>query len=198
MDMYMIDRSWGLAAENLAYEYCLMNELALRRPGEKILYLWQNKDTVVIGRNQNPYKECNMSFLKENGIELARRMTGGGAVYHDLGNVNYSFLCRKEAYDREMIFTSVVEALDSLGVRCQVSGRNDILAEGLKISGNAFYQNRDVVLHHGTIMVHVDIGRMKACLTPSKAKLYSKGIRSVEGRVGNLADIRGGLDVDQV
>lgn len=196
--MYIVDKNWDSAAENLAYESCLMNELASMRPDETILYLWQNRDTVVIGRNQNPYKECDIDALKKSGTELVRRVTGGGAVYHDLGNLNYSFFCHKEFYSREKVFAYILEALASLGVLCRLSGRNDILLDGLKISGNAFYQKKDVVLHHGTIMVNVDVERMKACLTPDKAKLNSKGISSVAARVGNLADIREDIDVAKV
>lgn len=196
--MRMIDVSRGSAAENLAYEYCLMNELMSGRQKEAILYLWQNKNAVVIGRNQNPYKECDMGFLRESGTELARRVTGGGAVYHDLGNLNYSFLCGRASYDRGNVFARMEEALAAIGIRGRTSGRNDIVANGFKISGNAFYQKNEVVLHHGTILVNVDFGMMKACLTPGKAKLKSKGISSVEGRVANLADIRKEIDVDKV
>lgn len=196
--MYLIDKNWDFAAENLAYEYCLMNQMTSMRPDETVFYLWQNKDTVVVGRNQNPYKECDIAALKNLGIELVRRVTGGGAVYHDLGNLNYSFICHKEFYSMEKIFSCILEALESLGVPCRLSGRNDILLDGRKISGSAFYQKKDIVLHHGTLMVNVDIERMKACLTPNKAKLNSKGISSVEARVGNVADIRGNIDIAKV
>ena len=196
--MYIIDKSWELAAENLAYEYCLMNEVKLRKNHNSILYLCQNKDSVVIGRNQNPYKECDMNFILQNKIELVRRITGGGAVYHDLGNLNYSFICNDEDYDRNKVFNCIILALNSLGVSCNLSGRNDILANSVKISGNAFYSADKVVLHHGTIMVNVDINRMNYCLTPCKAKLNSKGVLSVKGRVGNLNDINKQLDIFQI
>ena len=196
--MYIIDKSWELAAENLAYEYCLMNEVKLRKNHNSILYLWQNKDSVVIGRNQNPYKECDMNFILQNKIELVRRISGGGAVYHDLGNLNYSFICNDEDYDRNKVFNCIILALNSLGVSCNLSGRNDILANSVKISGNAFYSADKVVLHHGTIMVNVDINRMNYCLTPCKAKLNSKGVLSVKGRVGNLNDINKQLDIFQI
>lgn len=196
--LYIIHKSWENAVKNLAYEYCLLNEISVSKMDKEILYFWQNRDTVVIGRNQNPYKECNMDYVKENGIELVRRMTGGGAVYHDLGNLNYSFICKEELYDRKKVFEYIVEALNSLGILCQATGRNDITANGVKISGNAFYQFNHAILHHGTIMIDVDINKMESCLTPNKAKLRSKGVLSVHQRVGNLSDIKKDIKALQV
>lgn len=196
--LYIVDRSWENATMNLAYEYCLLNKISECETAKEVLYLWQNRDTVVIGRNQNPYKECDMGFIKKEGIELVRRMTGGGAVYHDFGNLNYSFICKERLYDREKIFGYMVEALNSLGISCQATGRNDITANGVKISGNAFYQLDQAILHHGTIMVNVNTDRMGSCLTPNKAKLKSKGVSSVQQRVGNLINMKGDISVSQV
>lgn len=196
--MYVIDKIWNSAAENLAYEFCLMNEVARRTSGIEILYLWQNKDTVVIGRNQNPYKECNITFIKKSNIELVRRLTGGGAVYHDLGNLNYSFICREKYYDKKEVFKYIIDALYSLGITCELNGRNDIVVGTRKISGNAFYRWNGVVLHHGTILIDVNIGRMEKCLTPCKIKLNSKGVNSVKSRVSNLVDIKKDIDIGQV
>ncbi len=196
--MYMIEENRGSAAGNLAYEYCLMEALASGRQEEAVLCLWQNEHAVVIGRNQNPYKECDMNFLRESGAELVRRVTGGGAVYHDLGNLNYSFICRRECYDRERVFACLVKALEFVGISGRLSGRNDVMAGGFKVSGNAFYTKAEAVLHHGTILVKADMEKMKACLTPCEAKLKLKGIGSVKGRVTNLADIRKDIDVSKV
>ena len=147
------------------YANLAMEEYLMLHCGETecILYLWQNEHTIVIGRNQNPWKECHLTQLEESGGHLVRRLTGGGAVYHDLGNVNFTFLAER-------------------------SGRNDILADGKKFSGNAFYKQNKFCYHHGTIMLNVDVTKLSRYLNVSADKLKSKGVSSVKSRVTNLVE----------
>ena len=154
-----------------------------------ILYLWQNKNTVVIGKNQNPWAECCVSFAEEDGGFIARRQSGGGAVYHDLGNVNFTFISSKENMDVSRNMQIIQKACEKVGVKTEISGRNDILADGKKFSGNAFYNTKDKAYHHGTILVNADKEKMQKLLTPSKAKLIAKGVKSVTSRVVNLAEL---------
>lgn len=171
---------------NLAVEQRLLETVG---EGNCILYLWQNQNTVVIGKNQNAWKECRTTLLEEEGGHLARRLSGGGAVFHDLGNLNFTFLVPQADYDLERQLAVIQEAVRSLGIRAERSGRNDVLAEGRKFSGNAFYKNGTQAYHHGTLLVDVDLQRMSRYLNPSKAKLKSKGVDSVRSRVVNLREL---------
>jgi len=170
---------------NLAVEQYLLEHV---REGQCILYLWQNEQTVVIGKNQNPWKECKTALLEQEGGKLARRLSGGGAVYHDLGNLNFTFLMPQAAYDLDKQLTVIQTAVQSLGIPAERSGRNDILADGRKFSGNAFYKNGQQAYHHGTLLVDADMDKMSRYLSPSKAKLQAKGVDSVRSRVMNLKE----------
>ena len=181
--------------ENLALEQTLLERV---EEGECILYLWQNARTVVIGRNQNPWKECRTALLEEEGGHFARRLSGGGAVFHDLGNLNFTFLMREEDYDLSRQLTVIERACRSLGVPVERSGRNDLLADGRKFSGNAFYHHLGRAYHHGTLMVDVDLDRVQRYLSPSKAKLAAKGVDSVRSRVVNLKEFVPDLTVDDL
>ena len=181
--------------ENLALEEALLSRVG---EGELILYLWQNARTVVIGRNQNPWKECRTALLAEEGGHLARRLSGGGAVFHDLGNLNFTFLMSAEDYDLPRQLTVIERACQSLGIPAQRSGRNDLLAEGRKFSGNAFYKHNGKAYHHGTLMVDVDLEKVQRYLSPSKAKLAAKGVNSVRSRVVNLREFVPTLTIPQL
>ena len=165
---------------------------------ECILYLWQNQNTVVIGRNQNAWKECRTTKLEEEGGHLARRLSGGGAVYHDLGNMNFTFLINKEEYDLDRQLQVIIGAMEILGLKAEKSGRNDILIDGKKFSGNAFYEQEKHCYHHGTIMVGVNMETLSRYLTVSKDKLKSKGVDSVKSRVTNLRDYLPELTMEEL
>lgn len=179
--------------ENLATEKHLMD---ISPKGTCVLYLWQNQNTVVIGRNQNPWLECRTSLLEEEGGKLARRLSGGGAVFHDLGNLNFTFIMPKEDYDLDRQVSVIQTACALAGIATEKSGRNDLLADGKKFSGNAFYQNRTHAYHHGTLMIHVDKEKLGRYLSPPKAKLEAKGVASVRSRVVNLKELSPQLTID--
>ncbi len=153
-----------------------------------ILYLWQNQNTVVIGKNQNCWSECKVHELESEGGYLARRLSGGGAVFHDLGNLNFTFIADKKHYDVDRQLAVILKAVQSLGIPAVKSGRNDITVDDRKFSGNAFFTKGGKSCHHGTILVQADMEKLGHYLTVSEAKLKSKGIKSVKARVANLTN----------
>lgn len=170
---------WNIAVENYLVE-CAQSVT---------LYLWRNRRTVVIGQNQNPYSEVNVDDLEADGGFLMRRKTGGGAVYHDDGNINFSFVVPKAMYDQQRQFSVIQRAVASFGLQTELSGRNDILAEGRKFSGNAFNKGRVNDLHHGTILIRGNMEDLQRYLKPKPAKLQKHGVSSVRSRVVNLAEL---------
>ncbi|GAA0769397.1 lipoate--protein ligase [Clostridium subterminale] len=180
---------------NLALEEDLFRNI---KSGETILYLWQNENTVVIGRNQNPYKECDLGYMKEKNIILARRISGGGAVFHDLGNLNFTFITKEIDSNLDKQLQIIKDAVEEYGFKVEFSGRNDLLLNNRKFSGHAFYCEDGNYFHHGTLMIDVDITKLEKVLTPSKLKLKSKGIESVKSRVINLIDICSELTVENL
>lgn len=156
--------------------------------GTCILFLWQNRHCVVIGRNQNCWSECRVNFLEEEGGYLVRRLSGGGAVFHDLGNLNFTFIVRKKDYDVSKQLDVILEAVRSLGLKAEKTGRNDVTVDGRKFSGNAFYRAGDCCYHHGTLLLDADKENMSRYLNVSKEKLASKGVSSVRARVANLSE----------
>ena len=172
---------------NLAFEQFV---LETRREGDWLI-LWQNADTVVVGLNQNTAEEVNREFVEEHGIRVVRRMTGGGAVYHDLGNLNYSFISDvgdAETLSIRRFAEPVCQALRAMGVQAEISGRNDIVIEGKKVSGCAQRIVKNRILHHGTLLFSSDRERIAGALNADPAKFESKSAKSVRSRVGNIKD----------
>ena len=172
---------------NMAFdEYCL-ESLPIDEP---VFFLWQNRPAVIVGYNQEVNTEVNLDYLKEKGIDLVRRVTGGGAVYHDLENLNYTIVGRSEDLERDYpeYAALMMKALQALGVPATLSGRNDILVEGKKVSGFAKRVCKDRLMVHGTLMYNVDVDVLTHVLNPSTTKLQSKGIASVRSRVTNLCN----------
>lgn len=180
---------------NIALEKYLLDNLT---PGDCVLYLWQNKNTVVIGRNQNAWAECRTTLLEQEDGRMARRLSGGGAVFHDLGNLNFTFLVNEEDYDVDKQLSVIQTALAALGLTAEKSGRNDLLVEGRKFSGNAFFHRNGHAYHHGTLLVSADMEKLSRYLTPPKAKLEAKGVASVRSRVANLTEFLPELTCDQL
>lgn len=179
---------WNIAVENYLVEHaeCIT------------LYLWRNRRTVVIGQNQNPFSEVNVEALEADGGYLMRRKTGGGAVYHDDGNLNFSFIVPKSLYDQRRQFAVIQHAVESFGLHTELSGRNDILAEGRKFSGNAFSKGRVNDLHHGTLLISGDMSDLARYLKPKPAKLQKHGVQSVRSRVVNLSELNPGITPDSI
>lgn len=172
--------------------------MACNEPDEIVLFLWQNDNTVVIGRNQNPYKECDIKKLKEDGVQLVRRMSGGGAVYHDSGNLNFSFIADNINYDAELNINVILKGISRFGIHGYFNGRNDLMVQGRKFSGNAFINRNGIKCHHGTLLVDADLDRLASYLTVSPLKLQSKGIASVASRIINLSDISKEINIESL
>ena len=171
---------------NLALEEYVLKELD---SDEDFVLLWQNANSVIIGRNQNTYEEVNPEVVKEQDVKVVRRITGGGAVYHDLGNLNFSFITKslKDNLNNYKKFTDpVIAALKEMGVEAEFQGRNDIVVDGKKISGNAqaYYKNK--MLHHGTILYDANLAFVASVLNVKQDKIQSKGIKSNRARVTNI------------
>ena len=163
-----------------------------------ILYLWQNSHTIVIGKNQNAYAECKVDEFIGAGGTLARRPSGGGAVYHDLGNLNFSIIC-KESIAKEHTYQRIVkEALRFFGIVSEFNGRNDLTVDDKKFSGNAFYVKDDVLCQHGTILINSDFKELSKYLTPDISKLERNHVKSVESRVVNLSEISDKITVESM
>lgn len=188
--MYFVDNK-GITDPriNLAIEEYLLKNMDIEK--DDFLFFYINQPSIIIGKNQNTIEEINTDYVEDNGIIVVRRLSGGGAVYHDLNNLNFSFLTKDDgnSFHNYKKFTQpVVDALAKLGVQAELSGRNDILAEGKKVSGNAQYATRGRMFSHGTLMFKTDVDAVVASLKVKKDKIESKGIKSVRSRVGNISD----------
>ncbi|MGE1163350.1 lipoate--protein ligase [Peribacillus simplex] len=173
---------------NLAIEEYALKHLNI---DETYLLFYINRPSIIIGRNQNTIEEINADYVDGNGITVVRRLSGGGAVYHDLGNLNFSFITRDDgdSFHNFKKFTQpVVETLEKLGIQAELSGRNDILAEGKKISGNAMFSTKGRMFSHGTLLFQSEMDHIVSALKVKKDKIESKGIKSIRSRVGNIAD----------
>ncbi|USK71067.1 lipoate--protein ligase [Peribacillus asahii] len=173
---------------NLAIEEYALKHLDIN---ESYLLFYINKNAIIIGKNQNTVEEINQDYVDEQGITVVRRLSGGGAVYHDLGNLNFSFITKDDgdSFHNFKKFTEpVVKALGKLDVQAELSGRNDIMAEGKKISGNAMFATRGRMFSHGTLLFNSEMEHIVSALKVKKDKIESKGIKSIRSRVGNIAD----------
>ncbi|EFF41346.1 lipoate--protein ligase [Mycoplasmopsis alligatoris] len=170
---------------NLSIEELLVKDESIT---DNILYIYQHKNAIIIGKNQNAHEEINKDFVEQNKIEVSRRLSGGGAVYHDLGNINFSFISKNvNGGDYLAFLTPIIDFLNSLGLNAQFHGRNDLLCNGAKISGNAQYIYKNKIVSHGTLLFDVDLTKLSKALNPSKLKIESKGIQSIRSRVTNIA-----------
>lgn len=201
----MLAQLWGYKKENMLFIYqgktdpyfnLAAEEYILEEKTGDAFLLWRNSPSVIIGKNQNAYTELHLPFVQKNEICVARRLTGGGAVFHDLGNVNFTFITdalEQGEIDFERFTAPAIETLKDLGIQAVLGGRNDILANGRKISGNAqcVYHTRDGrkrLLHHGTLLFSADMSRLSGSLKVNREKMKAKGIQSVESRVANIRD----------
>lgn len=173
---------------NLAIEEYALKNLDIN---ETYLLFYINEPSIIIGKNQNTIEEINTEYVEANGIKVVRRLSGGGAVYHDLGNLNFSFITKDdgESFHNFRKFTEpVVEALKKLGVNAELSGRNDLVVDGRKISGNAQFSTRGRMFSHGTLMLDSEIDNVVSALKVKKDKIESKGIKSIRSRVANISE----------
>jgi len=183
--MYYIRSESTDATYNLALEQFVFDELS---HDHSYLMLWQNANAVIVGKFQNTVAEVNADYVKSHGIQVVRRLSGGGAVYHDLGNINYTIIsnAKDESLNLALFCQPVISVLQSLGVNAEASGRNDMTIEGMKFSGNSQYIKLGRVLHHGTILFDSDLRMLSRALVVSNEKIESKGIKSVRSRVTNV------------
>ncbi|KAJ2220022.1 hypothetical protein IWW45_009198, partial [Coemansia sp. RSA 485] len=177
---------------NLAFEDWILRK---SDPESFILYLWRNRPTIVIGRNQNPWKECNLRMMAERDVLLARRTSGGGAVYHDMGNTNYTVVMPRDAFTRDRCAQMVACALVNQDIPAYVNARHDVAVDGKKISGSAFKLTSKRAFHHGTMLIDTDLGRLNGMLR-SKAhdEIAALGVDSVRSVVANLRDYSWTID----
>lgn len=185
---------------NLAIEDYILNYLDVESEPHFMFYI--NEPSIIIGRNQNTIEEINTEYVEANNIKVVRRLSGGGAVYHDLNNLNYSFITKDDGNsfrDFKKFTDPIVEALAKLGVTAQLTGRNDIEIDGKKVSGNAQFATKGRMYSHGTLMFKTDVDAVVSSLRVKKDKIESKGIKSVRSRVGNISDyIEGDMTIEEL
>ena len=197
----MIEKVYLIRSESINPYYNLALEEQLFRTipaNSMIFYLWQNQNTVVIGKNQNAHKECNLQIMEHEHCYLARRSSGGGAVFHDLGNQNFTFLMYLDSFDIKKQSQTIADALRMLGIPARITGRNDIEADGYKVSGNAYQTEKEHCLHHGTVMWDVDKEKVARYLNVSSRKIQAKGVDSVKSRVANLRDFNPDITLEML
>lgn len=171
---------------NLATENFLYTELLQEKP---LLFLWRNEASVIIGRAQNPWIECNLPEMHRQKTHLVRRQSGGGTVYHDLGNTNFTFLMPKAAFDKTQNLMMVIESLRAFDIQAEISPRNDILIAGQKVSGSAFRESKERAFHHGTLLISAELNTLENFLNPQRLKMKAKGVKSVRSPVINASTI---------
>ncbi len=171
--------------KNLSLEEILLKDQSIK---DDIFMLYQNENTIVFGRNQNVLAEVDIDYVKKENINLIRRVSGGGTVYHDKGNVNFSFITDNKADSYKDFLEPIIKFLNSIGVNAEFKGKNDIVVDGYKISGNAQYKYKNRMFHHGTLLFDVDMTKLGKALKPHPLKLQSKGIKSARARVKNIKE----------
>ncbi|KAJ2787255.1 hypothetical protein GGI15_000861 [Coemansia interrupta] len=177
---------------NLAFEDWL---LRTSDPDSYVLYLWRNRPTIVIGRNQNPWKECNLGLMSSRGVQLARRSSGGGSVYHDLGNTNYTVVLPRAAFARDLCASMVARALQDEDIPAYVNARHDVAVDGKKVSGSAFKLTSRRAFHHGTMLIDTDLERLNGCLRSRvHGEITALGVDSVRSSVANLREYSWAID----
>lgn len=189
---YLCITPTGDGWRNLAIDEYLLDSL---QSGELCLLFYINDNAVILGRNQNPWAECNLEAMNADGVQLVRRCTGGGAVYHDGGNLNYSFVAHGSRYDEKRQTALILRALARFGINADATGRNDLTVDGKKVSGNAFCKRGQNRIRHGTLLVNANLSKLCDYLTVSPQKLQAKGVQSVRSRVCNLIDVCPALTV---
>ncbi|MCM3711702.1 lipoate--protein ligase [Sporosarcina luteola] len=198
--MYFVDNK-GITDPriNLAIEEYVLKNMDIDKDPFLLFYI--NEPSIIIGKNQNTVEEINTEYVDANGIHVVRRLSGGGAVYHDLGNLNFSFITKDdgESFRNFKKFTEpVIKALGEMGVKAELLGRNDILVEGRKVSGNAQFATQGRMFTHGTLMFDTEIERVVSALKVKKDKIESKGIKSIRSRVANISEfIEGPMTIEQ-
>ena len=167
-----------------------MEEYFLKNFDEDIFILWRNESSVIVGKNQNTLSEINLDYIKENSIPVVRRQSGGGAVFHDLGNINFTFIASNNDNfsDFKRFTTPIIELLKTLDINAKFSGRNDLLIDGCKFSGNAQYNYKNKVMHHCTLLFSSQISDMSNALKVKPIKFEGKSIKSVKARVTNISE----------
>ena len=181
--------------ENLALEEMFMND---REEGEWRLLLWRSTPAIVMGRFQNPWVECNTKLMRRDGIDLARRLSGGGTVYHDLGNLCFSFFGCREDLDKGENLQFIVRSIERLGIPLQTNERCDLILGDKKVSGSAFKYKRRCALHHGTLLVSSDLDSLSKYLSVEKRQIFSKATQSVASKVANISGFGENIDIDGV
>lgn len=182
---------------NLALEQYIFESL---NQFDEIFLLWINEPSIIVGKHQNTIQEINLDYIKENNINVVRRLSGGGAVYHDYGNLNYTIISKSKdtsVFNFEAFTQPVIQVLAKLGVKAEFTGRNDIVIGDKKFCGNAQYMKKNKVLHHGAMLFDTELGVLGKALKVSKDKIESKGIKSVRSRVTNIKDhLKEDIDVE--
>jgi len=173
-----------------AYFNLASEEYLLKHTNEDVFYLWRNDNAIIVGKNQNALSEINVDYVKEKGIKVVRRQTGGGAVYHDLGNINYTFIenSKKSFNDFRGFCEPITKALNEMGVQAEFSGRNDMTIDGKKFSGTAQCKHRDRVMHHGTLLFSSVKADISGALKPRDIKFTGKSVKSVASRITNISE----------
>lgn len=177
-------------ASTNAYFNLAMEEYFLKNTTEDVFMLWRNESAIIVGKNQNTLSEINYEYVKENNIKVVRRQSGGGAVFHDLGNINFTFIsCNDNSFSDFKRFTMpIIESLENLNIHAEFSGRNDLLIDNQKFSGNAQYNYKNKVMHHGTLLFSSQINDLSSALKVKPSKFEGKGVKSVKSRVTNISN----------